>query len=219
MTHTNSPMESSVYNTLNKTPSPSTFINSDNDKNKSNGNVSNNNNNFGSKNKRKLTIKPSITIRPTSIQNEKTVKEEEITTDEEEGLSGKLRRLQAIQKEQRQQQGVNDPYDDLTTNSTTFTSQRLFSFGYITLQVVLSPFRSLYFYLQALFTHSQQRYHQVNRHQKRTRHARLIEPTTKFLRIAFLVDDRPVVQWGWQMIAMFLWPILRVFGGGLLIDK
>ncbi|CAO3645073.1 unnamed protein product [Cunninghamella blakesleeana] len=220
MTHTNNPIESKANNTFNnKSPPSSTFVNSDNDNKKING-INNSNHHFGSKNKRKLTIKPSITIRPTSIQTENVVKEEEITTEEEEeGLSGKLRRLQAIQKEQRQQQGLNDPYDDLTTNATTFTSQRLFSFGYIILQVVLSPFRSLYFYLQALFTHSQQRYRQVNRHQKRTRHARLIEPTTKFLRIAFLIDDRPVVQWGWQMIAMFLWPILRVFGGGLLIDK
>ncbi|CAO3622892.1 unnamed protein product [Cunninghamella echinulata] len=215
MTHEDSSTDSAI-DTLKKTPSlssSSTFINN------------NNSNNNSNKNKRKLTIKPSITIKPTTVSSPKkgTVVEEEVVAAEEEGLSSKLRRLQAIQKEQRQQQGVNDPYDDLTsttTNSnTTFTSQKLFSFGYITLQVVLSPFRSLYFYLQALFTHSQKRYHQVNQHQKRTRHARLIEPTTKFLRIAFLIDDRPVVQWGWQMIAMFLWPILRVFGGGLLIDK
>ncbi|KAI8340223.1 hypothetical protein BC941DRAFT_419784 [Chlamydoabsidia padenii] len=151
-----------------------------------------------------------------------------IKTDQgkEDGLFTKLRQLQEQQKEQRQQQGVGDPYDDLTspptTKSTTssFASpQRLFSVGYIALQVLLSPFRSLYFYFQAVLTHSQQRYHQVNRHEKKTRHVRLIEPITKFLRVALLVDDRPVVQWGWQMIAMFLWPILRVFGGGLLIDK
>lgn len=156
-----------------------------------------------------------------------TTKEED--EQQADGLFSKLRQLQEQQKEERQQKGVGDPYDDLTPQTTkqqqqppsTFASpqQRLFSFGYIVLQVLLSPFRSLYFYMHSVLTQSQQRYHQVNRHEKKTRHARLIEPITKFLRVALLVDDRPVVQWGWQMIAMFLWPILRVFGGGVLMDK
>ncbi|ORZ23238.1 hypothetical protein BCR42DRAFT_131975 [Absidia repens] len=175
------------------------------------------------------TLSPPKKETKFSQQNQGLIDSEK---DDNVGLFSKLRQLQEQQKEQRQQQGVGDPYDDLTKPttipSTTASSlssaslaspHRLFSFGYITLQVLLSPFRSFYFYLQAIFTHSQQRYHQVNRHQKKTRHVRLIEPITKFLRVAFLVDDRPVVQWGWQMIAMFLWPILRVFGGGLLIDK
>ncbi|KAI8086775.1 uncharacterized protein BX664DRAFT_336727 [Halteromyces radiatus] len=166
-----------------------------------------------------------ITTDTTPLQETKRQEEENTSEQHNPGLVSKLRQLQEQQKEERLQQGVGDPYDDLTTNnnnnssSSLSSSQKLFSFGYIALQVILSPFRSLYFYLQAVLTHSQQRYHKVNRHQKKTRHVRLIEPTMKFLRVAFLVDDRPIVQWGWQMIAMFLWPILRVFGGGLLIDK
>jgi hypothetical protein len=40
-----------------------------------------------------------------------------------------------------------------------------------------------------------------------------------FINEACLVDNRPVLQWAWQMMAMFFWPLVRVFGGGLLIDK
>ncbi|ORX61339.1 hypothetical protein DM01DRAFT_319659 [Hesseltinella vesiculosa] len=141
--------------------------------------------------------------------------------DQDPGLFAKLRRLQAQQKEQRQLQGVEDPYDRLTTwtKSTSNTTYQLFSFGYIALQVLLSPLRMLYYSWQAFFTHSQQRYQKVNQHQKRTRHVRLIEPMAQFLRVALTVDDRPIVLWAWQMMAMFLWPIFRVFGGGLLVDK
>ncbi|KAI8067124.1 PXA domain-containing protein [Gongronella butleri] len=141
--------------------------------------------------------------------------------DEDPGLFAKLRRLQAQQQQQRQQQGVDDPYDRLTTwaKTTTTTTYQLFSFGYIALQVLLSPLRTLYYAWHAFFTQSQEQYHRVNQHKKRTRHVRLIEPVTQLLRVVMAVDDRPIVLWGWQMMAMFVWPILRVFGGGLLVDK
>lgn len=97
--------------------------------------------------------------------------------------------------------------------------RRHFSFGYITLQVISSPIQTLWLYLVTALTQSQTRYLQVAQHTKRTRHSRLLEPWMHFLRIAFLIDDQPVLQWIWCMIAMFVWPLLRIVGVGLLVDK
>lgn len=97
--------------------------------------------------------------------------------------------------------------------------RRHFSFGYITLQVILSPIQTLWLYIVTALTQSQTRYLQVAQHTKRTRHSRLLEPWMYFLRVAFLVDDRPVLQWIWYMAAMFMWPLLRIIGAGLLVDK
>ncbi|KAI8887706.1 hypothetical protein K501DRAFT_241795 [Backusella circina FSU 941] len=130
----------------------------------------------------------------------------------QESLTKQMQRLQ----EKRRLQG--DEIEELDNEQTEATRRR-FSFAYITLQVLLSPFRTLYYYLMATLTQSQERYQRVTQHKKRTRHMRLVESWMGFINEACLVENRPVLQWVWQMMAMFFWPLVRVFGGGLLIDK
>lgn len=135
---------------------------------------------------------------------------------EAESLPSHMQRLQ----EKRRQQGddlVDAGRDEL--DGAKAHERRHFSFIYITLQVMLAPIQTMWLYLTAILTSSQERYQQVAQHTKRTRHVRLLEPWMHFLRIAFLVDDRPVLQWTWSMVGMFLWPLVRVLGGGLLVDK
>ncbi|KAI8145827.1 PXA domain-containing protein [Fennellomyces sp. T-0311] len=133
-----------------------------------------------------------------------------------ESLPSHMQRLQ----EKRRQEG-----DDLIDvgreelDAAQKHERQRFSFVYISLQVMLAPIRALWLYLVAALTHSQERYQQVAQHRKRTRHVRLLEPWMHFVRVAFLVDDRPVLQWMWYMVGMFLWPLVRVLGGGLLVDK
>jgi site-specific recombinase XerD len=130
----------------------------------------------------------------------------------QERLTKQMQRLQ----EKRRLQG--DEIEELDNEQTEATRRR-FSFAYITLQVLLSPFRTFYYYLMATLTQSQERYQRVTQHKKRTRHMRLVESWMGFINEACLVENRPVLQWAWQMMAMFFWPLVRVFGGGLLIDK
>ncbi|CDS06736.1 hypothetical protein LRAMOSA09263 [Lichtheimia ramosa] len=135
---------------------------------------------------------------------------------EAESLPSHMQRLQ----EKRRQQGdelVDAGRDEL--DGAKAHERRHFSFIYITLQVMLAPIQTMWLYLTAILTSSQERYQQVAQHTKRTRHVRLLEPWMHFIRIAFLVDDRPVLQWTWSMVGMFLWPLVRVLGGGLLVDK
>ena len=135
---------------------------------------------------------------------------------ENESLPSHMQRLQ----EKRRQQGdelVDAGRDEL--DGAKAHERRHFSFIYITLQVMLAPIQTMWLDLTALLTSSQERYQQVAQHTKRTRHVRLLEPWMHFIRIAFLVDDRPVLQWTWSMVGMFLWPLVRVLGGGLLVDK
>ncbi|KAI9274455.1 PXA domain-containing protein [Phascolomyces articulosus] len=140
-----------------------------------------------------------------------------ITTEpKKESMASHMQRLQ----EKRRQEG-----DDLMDagreelDAAHKHERQRFSFIYITLQVMLSPIRALWLYVMAALTHSQERYQQVAKHTKRTRHVRLLEPWMHFVRVAVLVDDRPVLQWMWYMVGMFLWPLVRVLGGGLLVDK
>ncbi|KAF7727904.1 hypothetical protein EC973_006903 [Apophysomyces ossiformis] len=134
---------------------------------------------------------------------------------DKKGLPMQLQRLQEKRREKGDEIVDAEP-EDLKTQKQ---ERRRFSFSYITLQVMLAPVRSLWLYLITAFTSSQERYQQVTRHKKKTRHMRLVEPIMQFLRVALLVEDRPVLQWAWQMVAMFVWPLIRVFGGGLLVDK
>ncbi|KAI9497815.1 PXA domain-containing protein [Zychaea mexicana] len=139
-----------------------------------------------------------------------------VTSPKKESLPSHMQRLQ----EKRRQEGdeLMDAGREELDAARKHERQR-FSFIYITLQVILSPIRALWLYIMAALTHSQERYQQVAKHTKRTRHVRLLEPWMYFVRVAFLVDDRPVLQWMWYMAGMFLWPLVRVLGGGLLVDK
>ena len=143
-------------------------------------------------------------------------KDSKTTQPEKESMASHMQRLQ----EKRRQEGddLMDAGREELGAAHKYERQRL-SFVYITLQVMLSPFRTLWLYVIAAFTQSQERYQQVAKHTKRTRHVRLLEPWMHFVRVAFLVDDRPVLQWMWYMVGMFLWPLVRVLGGGLLVDK
>ncbi|KAG0174794.1 hypothetical protein DFQ28_004469 [Apophysomyces sp. BC1034] len=134
---------------------------------------------------------------------------------DKKGLPMQLQRLQEKRREKGDEIVDAEP-EDLETQKQ---ERRRFSFGYITLQVILAPVRALWLYLNAVFTSSQERYQQVTQHKKRTQHMRLLEPIMQFARVALLVEDRPVLQWAWQMVAMFLWPLIRVLGGGILVDK
>jgi hypothetical protein len=127
--------------------------------------------------------------------------------------------MQRLQQERREKEGLLE--DDVLDQGDPQQQQprKRFSFGYITLQVLLAPFRSFWFYIMATMTQSQEHFHRVNQHKKRTRQMRLVEPLMEFVFIACQIEERPVLQWAWQMMAMFFWPLIRVFGGGLLIDK
>jgi hypothetical protein len=128
--------------------------------------------------------------------------------------------MQRLQEERRKKEGLleEDTMDQGLAEQQQQPRKR-FSFGYITLQVLLAPFRSFWLYIMATMTQSQEHFHRVNQHKKRTRQMRLVEPLMEFVFIACQVEERPVLQWAWQMLAMFFWPLIRVFGGGLLIDK
>ncbi|KAG1175997.1 hypothetical protein G6F70_006583 [Rhizopus microsporus] len=136
--------------------------------------------------------------------------------EEDDSLTKHMQQLQ--EKRRLQGQEVTVDTDDPKGDSTS-ADHRQFSFGYITLQVFLAPIRSFWLYLVATVTHSQERYQRVTQHKKQTRQVRLIEPVMEFVHIACQIQDRPLLQFAWQMLAMFFWPLIRVFGGGLLIDK
>ncbi|KAI9009908.1 PXA domain-containing protein [Phycomyces nitens] len=128
------------------------------------------------------------------------------------------RQLQRLQ-EKRRLQGDKTVDTEMEEIEEIPQKRRHFSFGYITLQVILAPFQAFWVYIMAVLTHSQERYHQLTQHQQRTRRMRLIEPLMQFLRVAFLVEHRVVLEWVWQMVSMFIWPLLRMFGVGVLVDK
>ncbi|KAG0745843.1 hypothetical protein G6F57_007020 [Rhizopus arrhizus] len=143
----------------------------------------------------------------------KAKKEEE---KKDESLTRQMQRLQ----EKRRLQGQEIVVETDEPEADSFASRRQrFSFGYIILQVFLAPIRSFWTYLVATFTQSQERYQRVNQHKKLTGQMRMIEPIMEFFYAACLVQERPLLQFAWQMLSMFFWPIIRVFGGGLLIDK
>ncbi|KAI7905202.1 PXA domain-containing protein [Cokeromyces recurvatus] len=140
------------------------------------------------------------------------------------GINGEslTKQMQRLQEEQRKNEPKNSNLDEDMLEEEIKNQQesrKQFSFGYITLQVLLTPIRTFWYRLVSTMMQSQERYHQVNQHKKRTRQIRLIEPLMGFLFIAFSINRRPVIRWAWQMLAMFFWPLIRVFGGGLLIDK
>ncbi|KAI8364941.1 PXA domain-containing protein [Blakeslea trispora] len=139
--------------------------------------------------------------------------------EQQEGLTKQMQRLQ---EKRREKEGLDVNEEDLHTQtppSEKPASRRKFSFGYITLQVFLAPFHTLWLYIMATLTQSHERYHRVNQHKKRTRQARLIEPLMDLVFIVCRIEEKPVLQWTWQMIGMFFWPLIRVFGGALLVDK
>ncbi|KAI9283362.1 PXA domain-containing protein [Sporodiniella umbellata] len=145
-------------------------------------------------------------------------KQPKLTKEEETGdktLTKQMRRLQ----EKRRLQGQEITLAEEELKAENITGRHHFSFGYIILQVILSPIRSFWVYLAATFTQSQETYHRVNQHKKLTSRKRMIEPIMEFFYAACLVQERPLLQFAWQMLAMFFWPIVRVFGGGVLIDK
>jgi hypothetical protein len=90
---------------------------------------------------------------------------------------------------------------------------------FISLQVILAPLQNMWLYIISLLTLSQERYQHVVRQRKKSRHVRLEEPVLRFAEVAFCVEDKPVVLWAWRMIGMFIWPIVRIFGGGVFADK
>ncbi|KAL9536757.1 hypothetical protein MBANPS3_012390 [Mucor bainieri] len=140
----------------------------------------------------------------------------------EEEAESLTKQMQRLQEERRKKEGKSGQTileeEDLPQQQPQEPRKR-FSFAYITLQVILAPFRTIWMYVMATMTQSQEHYHRVNQHKKRTRQMRLVEPLMEFVFIASQVEERPVLQWAWQMMAMFFWPLVRVFGGGLLIDK
>lgn len=135
---------------------------------------------------------------------------------EQESLTKQMQRLQ---QERREKEGIQNEEELLDEEKIPQEKRKRFSFGYITLQVILAPIRSFWLYIVATMTQSQERYHTINQHKKKTRHTRLMEPLMEFVFIACQVQQKPILQWAWQMLAMFFWPVIRVFGGGLLIDK
>jgi hypothetical protein len=137
-----------------------------------------------------------------------------VNRKEQESLTKQMQRLQ---EERKKKEGIDD--EELLDKDIPQEKRKRFSFGYITLQVILAPIRTVWLYLIATMTQSQERYHIINQHKKKTRHTRLMEPMMEFLFIACQVQQKPILQWAWQMLAMFFWPLIRVFGGGLLIDK
>lgn len=134
--------------------------------------------------------------------------------ENEESLTKQMQRLQ---EERRIKEGIEEVIEE--EPQTTKATRRRFSFGYITWQVLMAPFHTFWFYIMATMTQSQERYHRVNQHKKRTGQMRLVEPIMEFVNMACSIEDRPILQFAWQMLGMFFWPLIRVFGGGLLIDK
>ncbi|KAI9311007.1 hypothetical protein BX666DRAFT_2002509, partial [Dichotomocladium elegans] len=149
------------------------------------------------------------------IQQQTSSPVEKIGHKKEKDLSSHMERLQEMRRQEGDElvDAGRDALDGINARE-----RRHFSFVYITLQVMLAPMQAMWLYLMAALTRSQERYQQVAQHTKRTRHVRLLEPWMEFFRIAFLVDDRPVLQWSWAMVSMFLWPLVRVLGFGLLVD-
>lgn len=145
-----------------------------------------------------------------ALTNGQSPKEEKT----KESLTKQMKRLQ---EERRKKEGIQE--EELPDKVPQQEKRKRFSFGYITLQVILAPIRTFWLYIVATMTQSQERYHIINQHKKKTRHTRLMEPLMEFLFIACQVQQKPILQWTWQMLAMFFWPLIRVFGGGLLIDK
>jgi hypothetical protein len=96
---------------------------------------------------------------------------------------------------------------------------RRYSMRFISLQVLLAPLQTIWLYLMSLFTASQEQYQYVVRQRKKSRHVRLEEPLLRFAEIALSVEDKPVVLWAWRMIGMFIWPIVRMLGAGIFLDK
>ncbi|KAI7870852.1 hypothetical protein BDF14DRAFT_1720235 [Spinellus fusiger] len=143
-----------------------------------------------------------------------TAVSQEKTPDKEE-ISRQLQRLQEklqLQGEEALEMDMNEPKDQQQT-------WQRFSFGYITLQVILAHFKAMWVYLTALFTHSQERYQQLTRHQQLTRRVRLAEPMMRLLHSALLIERTIVIDWVWRNFSMFLWPLMRIFGVGVLVDK
>ncbi|CEP07781.1 hypothetical protein [Parasitella parasitica] len=138
---------------------------------------------------------------------------------EAESLTKQMQRLQEERRKKEGQSGQEILLEEELPQQEPQEPRKRFSLGYITLQVLLAPFRTFWMYMMATMTQSQEHYHRVNRHKKRTRQVRLVEPIMELVFTACLVKERPILQWAWQMMAMFFWPLVRVFGGGLLIDK
>lgn len=138
---------------------------------------------------------------------------------EAESLTKQMQRLQEERRKKEGKAGQTILEEEDLPQQQPQEPRKRFSFAYITLQVILAPFRTFWMYIMATMTQSQEHYHRVNQHKKRTRQIRLVEPLMEFVFIASQVEERPVLQWAWQMMAMFFWPLIRVFGGGLLIDK
>ncbi|KAI8984180.1 PXA domain-containing protein [Mycotypha africana] len=142
-----------------------------------------------------------------------------------ESLAEQMQRLQEEYRKKRHDESSISPSSEDSTDlldgqrSKDVASKRSFSLRYITLQVILAPLRSFWIYILGLVTQSQEQYQKVNRHEKRTRRTGLCEPTMEFMYTAFHIQYRPAIHWIWQMLAMFIWPLVRVFGGSLLLDK
>ncbi|KAI8333803.1 PXA domain-containing protein [Choanephora cucurbitarum] len=146
----------------------------------------------------------------------------ETPREEEKQLEGLTRQMQRLQEKRREKEGLDVMEDDLhpqTPPAEKPKGRKKFSFGYITLQVLLAPFHTLWLYVMATLTQSQERYQRVNQYKKRTRQIRLIEPSMDLIYNACRIEEKPVLQWTWQMIGMLFWPLIRVFGGALLVDK
>ncbi|EPB87095.1 hypothetical protein HMPREF1544_06119 [Mucor circinelloides 1006PhL] len=139
--------------------------------------------------------------------------------EDAESLTKQMQRLQEERRKKEAKSGKAILEEEDLPQQQPQEPRKRFSFAYITLQVILAPFRTFWMYIMATMTQSQEHYHRVNQHKKRTRQMRLVEPLMEFVFIASQVEERPVLQWAWQMMAMFFWPLIRVFGGGLLIDK
>lgn len=114
-----------------------------------------------------------------------------------------------------------EPSEDLSPAAFPQSQKppRRYSMRFISLQVILAPLQNMWLYIISLLTLSQERYQHVVRQRKKSRHVRLEEPVLRFAEVAFCVEDKPVVLWAWRMIGMFIWPIVRIFGGGVFADK
>ncbi|KAJ2957283.1 hypothetical protein NQZ79_g6993 [Umbelopsis isabellina] len=115
------------------------------------------------------------------------------------------------------------PYESSDDPSTTLPPPqkppRRYSMRFISLQVLLAPLQSMWLYLMSLFTASQEQYQYVVRQRKKSKHVRLEEPLLRFAEVALSVEEKPVVLWAWRMIGMFIWPIVRMLGVGIFLDK
>ncbi|KAI8646583.1 PXA domain-containing protein [Parasitella parasitica] len=144
-----------------------------------------------------------------------------IMTKKEQEAESLTKQMQRLQEERRKKEGKSgqEILEEELPQQEPQEPRKRFSFAYITLQVLLAPFRTFWMYIMATMSQSQEHYHRVNQYKKRTRQVRLVEPIMDLIFRACQVEERPVLQWAWQMMAMFFWPLVRVFGGGLLIDK